>query len=388
MRRVAVGASNGSCGRLSMSSAGNSSSAAASSSSSRRVVVPGQPPPAASSSSMPPLQPPPPRQPPPPTSVRHVSVPGAAFEVSSNGMGLKRKTVAGTAAAGSRGSGGGGRGGGGGGSGAMAGAAATRPGLAPGADAPGATAPTTTSIDFKRQRLADAARAAKSTVLCSYFCKHGRCDGYRGAECPFEHDPEQVSICQAFLHGTCQADAESPCPLSHTPRPHNMPICRLFTRGLCVDGSCQFSHVHLGSGAAVCDAFRRCGYCVDGAECGKRHELFCTAHVATGACPLGERCKLGLRLHAAARAGATTSARPLIPILPRAGDGGGGGSGSGGISEGAALPPEAMSEQQQLLQRHEEEQEMAPGGADGGGGGGAAAPPRLGRRQPSIVPFL
>lgn len=191
------------------------------------------------------------------TTSRHVSVPSAAFETTSNGMGLKRKESSSMSSS-----------------------------------LVGAVAPKPTSVDFKRQRIADAARVAKGSVLCTFFCRHGRCDGRGGAECPYEHDPDRVAICQAFLHGACSAKA---CLLSHAPRAENMPTCRLFVRGVCVDSGCAFSHVHLGASAKICEAFARGGYCTDGAACARRHEMFCEQHAANGACTLGERCKLGLR---------------------------------------------------------------------------------------------
>ena len=189
------------------------------------------------------------------TGTRHVSVPGSGFEATANGMGLKRSE--------------------------------------PGSSAAQA-AKAATSVDFKRQRIADAARAAKGRVLCWHFCRHGRCDGRAGTECPYEHDPARVAICQAFLHGTCPDDGrgESTCPLSHSPSAANMPDCRLFARGLCVDGTCQYSHVHRGTTAPLCEAFSRCGYCVEGAACGRRHDMACDAFAATGSCALGNRCKL------------------------------------------------------------------------------------------------
>ena len=61
---------------------------------------------------------------------RHVSVPGAGFETTANGMGLKRRTD----------------------------------------EAP--SRPARTTVDFQRQRERDDARAAKSSVLCTYFCRH------------------------------------------------------------------------------------------------------------------------------------------------------------------------------------------------------------------------
>lgn len=224
---------------------------------------------------------------------RRVSVPGAAFEATANGMGLKRKAcerATHSSASAPR-------------QPAGAPAAATRGAPHWGAPVRSAAAsasssahvPAVTSLDFKRQRMADAARAAKGSVLCSFFCRHGRCDGRGGAECPFEHDPDRVAMCQDFLHGTCHSDRDPPCSLSHTPCAENMPMCRLFARGLCVDSGCAYSHVHLGVSAPICEAFAGCGYCANGTSCGKRHEMSCAAHVEGGGCALGDRCKLGRR---------------------------------------------------------------------------------------------
>ena len=195
-----------------------------------------------------------------PTSVRRVVVRSSAFEATASGMGLQRRAV--------------------------------RPGSAPGGWQ-------VTTMDFKRQRAADERRAAKGRKLCSFFCRHGRCDGRDGAECPYAHEPECVTICQPFLHGGCSAGKEH-CALSHEPAPERMPACRLFMRGLCVDPECAFSHVHLGATVEVCESFARSGYCVDGARCARRHEMLCEAYAAHGQCALGERCRLGRRPRPAA----------------------------------------------------------------------------------------
>lgn len=238
---------------------------------------------------------------------RRVSVPGADFEATANGMGLKRKacerqttlaSAASVAPLRRRW-----------GAGAPQEATARRTprhdacaplrtiaaaGASSSSSTAGGGAPVVTSLDFKRQRMADAARAAKGKMLCSFFCRHGRCDGRAGAECQFEHDPDRVAICQDYLHGTCDPDRDPPCPLSHAPSAENMPVCRLFARGLCVDSDCAFSHVHLGVSAPICAAFARCGYCANGAMCQKRHEMVCAAQTNERAgCALGERCKLG-----------------------------------------------------------------------------------------------
>ena len=189
----------------------------------------------------------------PQPKLRHVSIPKAVFEVTSNGMGLQRRV----------------------GRAAAAGPAEGR-----------------MTIDFRRQRQADEARAAKGEVLCYFFCRHGRCSR-DGAECLYEHDPACVSICQPFIHGECQAGER--CALSHDPAPERMPVCRLFLRGLCVTPTCAFSHVHLGDTAELCVPFSRGGYCPIGAECTKRHEMPCDSHAANGQCVLGERCRFGRR---------------------------------------------------------------------------------------------
>ena len=193
--------------------------------------------------------------PPKAAAPRHVSVPSNAFASTSNGMALVRKHGA-------------------------------------AADAP-AAAPAALSVNFKRRRLADAAREAKrSGVLCTYFCKRGVCTN---RECQFEHDLLRVAVCQDFLHNGCNPAPGADCLLSHTLAPERMPVCRLFTRGLCVDANCPFPHVHLSSSAGVCEAFSRRGYCEAGASCGKRHELLCAAYAASGTCPLGDKCRLGRR---------------------------------------------------------------------------------------------
>jgi len=107
-------------------------------------------------------------------------------------------------------------------------------------------------------------------------------------ECPYEHNVDKVAICQRFLHHACD---DALCPLSHDPTPERMPLCRLFLRGLCADPACTFAHVHLG-GVAPCRDFSRCGYCAAGTACEFRHEQTCAQHRATGACALGEQCKL------------------------------------------------------------------------------------------------
>ena len=196
-----------------------------------------------------PLPKPKPHERPSATSLRHVSVPGAAFEATPNGMGLQRRRADGTGG---------------------------RPG------------PPRTTVDFQRQRRADEARAAKGAMLCFHFCRYGHCSR-DGAECPYEHDPSRVAICQPFLHGRCTAAV---CVLSHEPTPERMPVCRLYQRGLCVASACEYSHIHRGGAAEVCDAFSRGGYCPEGERCVGRHEMACEL-AARGECALGDRCKLG-----------------------------------------------------------------------------------------------
>ncbi len=221
--------------------------------------------------------------------VRRVSVPAAGFESVGGGMGLQRRAAAPS------------------GSGKAVAGGVAEPGHGRAAGPLGA-APARMSVDFKRRRElseeAAAKRAAKSRTLCADFCRHGSCSR-AGRECPYEHDPERVAICQPFLHGLCSgvdADGE-PCPLSHTPAPERLPACRLYLTGLCTAAACDFPHVHHGSGGELCAAFSRAGYCVNGAACEQRHALNCVAFVQTGECALGDRCKLGRgrRAHASAR---------------------------------------------------------------------------------------
>ena len=212
---------------------------------------------------------------------RHVSMPGAAFESTHNGMGLQRR----------------------------AGGAVARP----------ADGKASMTVDFKRQRLKDEARAAKSSVLCAHFCRHGSCTR-AGSECPYEHDPGCMAICQPYLHGEC--DAPPPCVLSHEPLAQRMPVCRLFQLGLCTTAACDFSHVHLGASTKACEAFSRGGYCAEGENCTLRHEMVCDAYAAHRTCALGERCKLGRR-------------PPRPPARDRGGgaaEGGGGGAGGSGTA--------------------------------------------------------
>ena len=158
----------------------------------RNVLAPTHNPPLPPKPAKPPLPPPA-----APESRRKVSVPPAAFEATSNGMGLQRKR---------------------------------------GAPPSSVLPPGPISVNFKKRRLADAAREAKAHTLCAHFCRHGRCDSTR--ECPYEHDPMRVAICQPFLHGRCRASLTGECLLSHTPTPETMPTCRLYARGLCVDVAC------------------------------------------------------------------------------------------------------------------------------------------------------
>ena len=196
-------------------------------------------------------------------------------------------------------------------------------------------APARLSVDFKRRRELkgeiEAKRAAKSTTLCAHFCRHGRCSS-DGRECPYEHNPDCVSICQGFLHGACSycddgggeggggsddgdggggggGGGGAPCCLlSHTRAPERLPVCRLYLIGLCVSTACEYPHVHHGGNVPLCAAFSSCGYCRDGASCAQRHELLCAEYAERGACALGERCKLGRRRGARAAAGGGTRA--------------------------------------------------------------------------------
>ena len=105
-------------------------------------------------------------------------------------------------------------------------------------DASAASAvPAVSSISFKQRRLAAAQREAKGRTPCTTFCRTGRCDATR--DCPYEHDPQKVAICQAYLHGECRSDLVD-CSLSHAPTPQTMPVCRLYARSLCVDVACAW----------------------------------------------------------------------------------------------------------------------------------------------------
>jgi hypothetical protein len=241
-----------------------------------------------------------------PAPHRHVSVPGAAFEPTANGMGLQRRRTDGSAATGAL--------------------------LVRGA-------PTRTCVDFQRQRRVDEARAAKGAVLCTQFCRFGFCSR-EGSECHYAHDPLRTAICQPFLHGRCKAPA--PCALSHEPAAERMPVCRLYQRGLCVASQCEFSHIHRGASATLCDAFSRAGYCPEGDTCTRRHELFCEL-AQEDACPLGDRCKLG---RPGVGAGAGWRMKHGVPALRGGGDligatdGGGRRSGGRRSGERELEPPE------------------------------------------------
>ena len=151
-------------------------------------------------------------------------------------------------------------------------------------------APTRLSVDFKRRRERKAAVDAKSSILCADFCRHGRCSR-DGRECPYEHDPLAVSLCQRWLHGACEL-GES-CPLSHEPSAERLPTCRLFLVGRCSNPTCAFPHVFHGADTPACATFARARYCAAGTACTARHELGCDEYAERGECALGERCKLG-----------------------------------------------------------------------------------------------
>ena len=160
-------------------------------------------------------------------------------------------------------------------------------------------------IDFAKRRAKEErvqqriqaeaqSREEKKKILCSYFCRFGRCLR-AGAECAYLHEPSKVAICQDFLHGVCTSgDA---CVLSHEATAQRVPVCRLYLMGCCPSGrECAFSHVNKGRGARLCVDFSRCGYCDAGDTCAGRHELNCAEWRSSGRCILGEQCKLMRRM--------------------------------------------------------------------------------------------
>ncbi|KAL7280875.1 hypothetical protein ACG7TL_005819 [Trametes sanguinea] len=117
----------------------------------------------------------------------------------------------------------------------------------------------------------------------------GSCN--RGLTCMYQHDPNKVAICWAFLQGNCPHTAET-CPLSHDPTPERTPLCVHFANnGRCTRANCPFPHVRVGPREGICRDFAVLGYCEKGLDCDKQHVRECPDFAEKGQCTT-KGCKL------------------------------------------------------------------------------------------------
>ncbi|KAI0666786.1 hypothetical protein C8Q78DRAFT_1056944 [Trametes maxima] len=140
-----------------------------------------------------------------------------------------------------------------------------------------------------RSRRMIAKRAKYSDKPCPRFTSTGSCN--RGLTCMYQHDPNKVAICWAFLQGNCPNTAET-CPLSHDPTPERTPLCVHFANnGRCTRANCPFPHVRVGPREGICRDFAVLGYCEKGLDCDKQHVRECPDFAEKGQCTI-KGCKL------------------------------------------------------------------------------------------------
>ncbi|KAI0766595.1 hypothetical protein BD413DRAFT_480613 [Trametes elegans] len=141
---------------------------------------------------------------------------------------------------------------------------------------------------YQSRRMA-AKKAKYSDKPCPRFTSTGACN--RGLTCMYQHDPNKVAICWAFLKGNCPNSAET-CPLSHDPTPERTPLCVHFANnGRCTRAGCPFPHVRVGPREGICRDFAVLGYCAKGLDCDKQHVRECPDFAERGECTT-KFCKL------------------------------------------------------------------------------------------------
>ncbi|KAI8974528.1 hypothetical protein BD414DRAFT_531209 [Trametes punicea] len=144
------------------------------------------------------------------------------------------------------------------------------------------------TIGFRSRRFS-AKKAKYSDKPCPRFTSTGVCN--RGLTCMYQHDPNKVAICWAFLQGNCPHSAET-CPLSHDPTPERTPLCVHFANnGRCTRPNCPFPHVRVGPREGICRDFAVLGYCEKGLDCDKQHVRECPDFAEKGQCTT-KGCKL------------------------------------------------------------------------------------------------
>ncbi|OSD02950.1 hypothetical protein PYCCODRAFT_1409817 [Trametes coccinea BRFM310] len=142
---------------------------------------------------------------------------------------------------------------------------------------------------LSRSRRLLAKKAKYSDKPCPRFTSTGSCN--RGLTCMYQHDPNKVAICWAFLQGNCPHTAET-CPLSHDPTPERTPLCVHFANnGRCTRANCPFPHVRVGPREGICRDFAVLGYCEKGLDCDKQHVRECPDFAEKGQCTT-KGCKL------------------------------------------------------------------------------------------------
>ncbi|KLT42527.1 hypothetical protein CC85DRAFT_292032 [Cutaneotrichosporon oleaginosum] len=143
----------------------------------------------------------------------------------------------------------------------------------------------------------EAKRAEQATKPCRYYTKTGRCD--RALTCPYQHIPDRLSVCPAFLSKKGCSLGES-CPLSHKPSAHNTPSCIHFQASAnCLNPKCPYPHVRVANDAPVCEQFAREGWCDrEAGTCPELHVWECPEFHAKGTCSRQPRCGLTHVVHA------------------------------------------------------------------------------------------
>nr|QIE48416.1 hypothetical protein [Trametes gibbosa] len=226
---------------------------------------------------------------------------------------------------------------------------------------------------YQSRRLL-AKKAKYSDKPCPRFTSTGSCN--RGLTCLYQHDPNKIAICWAFLQGNCPHSAET-CALSHDPTPERTPLCVHFANnGRCTRVNCPFPHVHVGPREGICRDFAVLGYCERGLDCVKQHVRECPDFAEKGQCSI-KGCKLphvirANRTRKVAPSASNPSVTTSIPAGPLAAASSSTGSDSAHGTHGASSSRQVTAEEGQLgdefisLTFHESESEESDEDAEDG----------------------